>query len=728
MARNDSSIPSTHWRSGLSLRPSVWSGADPDASPVVLQTLKQTGDIAPVGFPPPWSLHLGISDALGEPEVRILANGFEVYFPGGSDPACIRCLMTADGLWTGQANIELHPSLFSPEAEAIEQDQLVLMEKDGKITALAIESSPTTTRFCLCADAADSDQAAQKAQAGIPTDLDQRWDRETALRERFWSEFTDANVHAEVLRASLESLVYNLELAGDGGLVSATAGTGYGNNALYPLIQAWVSIDPGVATRLLETAFKAIREDGTLAAGMHRDGSLSAHTAWPMLIQACRLYQEKVPDSDLITRYYPVLEKYLLATLGHMDPENHGLPSWPSAPESFVPDAFDDNVASASLTSLMLREIHALQALTTTHPANEENHAFVESERDRLLGNLSTLLWDEDLGVCRDRYIGGDAVSRVTLSSLLPLGIKRLPAPIRKALLQKLDAPNYFGGGGGLALWQSWDTDDSPPPAPSAHQLFVLMTLDGEEDAATALEEDCAQAIVRWFDTRAALPIELRTGMVEPNDPTNPLWYESPVMTACLALRVLPATQRRAKESAMPAYLVALDNHRFTILFAFILALVGLVAISILSDRRQPVEAEESATTIMLVRDLMNDGNYAAARKQIDLLKTGNSATSELTFIDANLLFHQGKYQAAIPLYEKCVAAGIVAPKPQMNLGLALYRAGRLEEAMAQYQNVIEEFGEEKPELKKTAEAAIRIIRVHGSTLFNQDSVAEPAE
>lgn len=698
----------------------------------VLRTLNETGDIAPDLFPPPWSLHLGIPDTLGTPEVRILANGFELHYPEMAPPARVRCLMTADGCWTGEATLELHPTLFSPEMEVIEQENGVAIVTNGRASALSVDRDGSRTRFCLCVDGTQIEAAMEEARAGLPTDLDGRWDRESALRAQFWSEIAELDCDVEILRTALETLVYHLEPAGDGGLRWAAALPALADanlNALYPLIQSWLSIDPGIASRLLQSTLAGIREDGILPARLGPEDTSADAAAWPLLMQTCLLCQEAMPESDLVTRSLPQLEKYLVATLERVDPNHRGLPAWLSATESFIPDAHDDQVASTALSAMLLQEIDAFFILTESLPEDCKSLPILESARDRLIGNLSTDLYDQENGICLDRYIDGDPIARVTLSGLLPLGVKRLPPLLRAELLRKVSDPAYFGAEAGLALWQAWATDDEPPPAPSAYQLFVLNALESGGDATTELEELYAEGIARWFKARDALPLDLRTGAIEAADPAAPMWYESALMAACLTLRTVPAVNRQQAEAQMPAYLMALDRHRYTLLLVLIVAIAGSVTLSMLGSRRRPIEVvSEREGPTQLVVSLMAKGEYGTARARLDELKQMDDALPALAFIDGKLLFREGQYPEAVAAFEQCIQDGVAIPRANINLGLSLYHAGRLEDAIAQYELVIEELGAEYPPAQKIAETAIRIIRRHGSAVVPLEPALPPAE
>jgi tetratricopeptide (TPR) repeat protein len=596
---------------------------------------------------------------------------------------------------------------------------------------LAVHHATNQTRFCLCIDGDSAEAASGSANDGIPSDIDTRWDREVTLRRRFWDDIKELDLDVEVMRTALETLVSHLEPTEGNGLCSVIGPSGSATasaNALYPLIQSWTAIDSAVATKLLEDALSRLPEDGSMPAAPSANSDSSEPAAWPMLAQTCALYEASIPGSEVVARNLSRLERHLVRTIKHFDPTDRGLPTWSSAAECFIPDTFDEHVASASLAAMLLNEIEAFHTLCATHPDAEHNEAFLENERDRLRANLSTILWNAEIGMCHDRYIDGDPIGRATLSGVLPVGVRDLPELIRRTLLHRVQEPAYFGGGNGLALWQHWETDETAPRAPCAHQLFLLPELAKAQGSVAEVEDQCTEAIVRWFAARGALPIELRNGTIEAEDPATPYWFEYPLLAACLALRTLPATARRQNEAEAPGYLVALDNHRYAILIAVIALVVGVLAVAMLGERRKPRQVEEEVGTVQLVINLMSQGNYETARARLDDIKNAPNPPDNLPILEGNLLFREGRYADARAFFQQCIDEEIAVQQASMNLALSFYHDRQLREAVAQYQKVIEEFADSDPRLTKLAETAIRIIKTHGDSLLPPESGENPPE
>ena len=104
MTNNAANNRKETWKSGWRIRASAWSTPAGINQEFVLRTLAKPGDLAPDLVPPHWSIHLGLLESLGTPTVRVLANGFELYFGHLTEPVRVVYIFTSPGLLIGQVN------------------------------------------------------------------------------------------------------------------------------------------------------------------------------------------------------------------------------------------------------------------------------------------------------------------------------------------------------------------------------------------------------------------------------------------------------------------------------------------------------------------------------------------------------------------------------------------------------------------------------------------------
>jgi hypothetical protein len=694
--------------------------------------------LSPDSPKPAWSFHLALPETMRNPEAIHLANGFALEFPNTAGVPRIVCLVTGDGVIAGWGSWLLHPSLFCPTTAVEDQGREQWLRLADTTILLVAARDEDITRFALVCGHESDEALRATAARQLELDLHEAWDAETTLRSRFWRSCTGE--HQALAAHAMETLVLHLEPPAPDHPHRWSAATVPGHassciNQLFPLVLAWMEVDPAVARELVVGALARVGPDGTLLPAPGSAAGATAVEPWPFLARAAARVTALEPDPALAESLTPPLLRYLARTLRRLDPGRQGLACWPSEPEAWIRPAFDHDLATPALSGFLLAEIDALLQLSP--PGMTEQQETIQALRHdhaRLVEALEQTLWDRDDAIYRSRYRNGDPVGRTTLAGLLPLAWPALPADRRSALAMHLEPGQPFGHEAGAPLWQAWEDDQLPAPIPAFHQVALLDALNHPDTQShlAAFRQRLLQSLRRLEAGNPTWPVDLLDGRGStPQGSWANRGYEAPVVTACLAILVTPATQPELPAAAQASpFWQAMERRRTSILLTILLVMFAGVAASSLRQLRLPGEQGEDPSAITqsrgLARQLAREGQFQQAIDLLDSTESEGDSPGELAFMRANIYFHIGNYPRAEAEYRALLDHDSMGAAATINLALTLLRQGRIQEATTLYSQCATQFATSDPAIAKRAAAANSFLKNHASTLA-ADSGNAPA-
>ncbi len=708
------------------MRASAWSATQLSGEDQVCRTLAGVGDLAPDEDAPSWSFHLGLPDSLGKPRTTHLANGYVLEFPHLAEPPRFACLAVDRGILVASTSLDLRPTLFSPGQAVDEDGEDQWLRLEDQTILLRVKKGDEGTQFVLCVGQGTDDVIEQMAGKGFETDLEALAQKEFSLRSAFWMSLQEVEGDFSLLADAVEDVVFHLEAPVGSythrwSAAQIPEARRFELNQLYPLVQTWQDLDPAVAHDLVAGALTAVASDGSLAASFvpDQESSRSAAAAWPYLARSV----QAVGDSALAAGAVESIRKNLNGSIQTYDPSRTGFLCWRTAEEAFVPDAFDEQMASPALSGFMLSELEALENLLSQAGDESGLGDLLLDARESIHAQLESSLWDEEHQIYRDRYVAGPNTSRATLSGVMPLGWDPLPANRRSALVASLESPTFFGDPNGVTLWEEWENDPTPPPVPAGYQFLLLEGLRHEADLEVKkrLQDRIAGAIVRHAQNTQTFPTQLQTSaQIASGDPAGETGIQAPVIGACLALDVLQNVYRRSDDESTSKFWVVVDRHRMKIMAAVIGIPALLVIGSALNLARKP-SAQRSAPpqTTGLVAELMRQGNLAEALQLLEEAPDEIAAGS-MWLTRAAIYFRMENYEDAEREYRAMIAKDFQVPSASINLALTLFKKGQFEEASQLYKQCSEDFALSHPEITKRAQEASRFMRLYRDTLVRQ--------
>ena len=716
----DTRLPHIDWVSGWRLRASAWTGTDIGADATVFRSLASPGDLSPDLHQAPWSFHLGLSETIGGPRCVLLSNGFRLEFPEIVNQPRITCMVPKHGQLVGAANIVLRPTLFSPQQAVTEGDGTFATQHGNSMAFLLVKASESMTRFALIVTESSEADARKLAEEALNLDQTVLFNEEQARRQALYNENGTCTEPTLVAHA-LETLIFHLE-APRGSMrqrwssARPPALPGMDFNQLVPLVLCWNELDAGVSRELVQCAIDAIGNDGTFSSSAGPEGPEGGYS-WPCLARIAQVVYDNNPDEEWLAELVPALRRYLLWAVDFFDPQQLGLTCWPEPERSFIPDTYDENLASAALTSFLLADLDALFYLLGRLGQVALDTIKLDQTRELFRERMDNALWDMEDLVYRDRYVGGEQISRITLSGIMPLYRADLEEDRKDALLRLVRDPSVFNGNHGAPLWQAWDQDEVSPPVPAVHQIYLLESLrrQGAEQAAIQIEERLDETFRHTFSQQGKLPADLHAadGEVEGVPP----WFDAPVLPACLLLQISPRFFRRGEDEIAP-WMLSLDRYRtatLTTLVAALLILAGLVSWFLGQiDQRTQISGENTRHEV--IQRLIVQQKYDEA---LQLIEEAPTSGDELAYgaIRANLLYRKRNYKGAAEIYRKLAAADIDEEQATLNLGLSLFRDGRFEEAETTYSQYLETYSDGNEKLRGIATLAREFIQKNRTTL-----------
>ena len=714
------------WASGWELDP-------PDAarggtlSPR-LRTMNRPGSVGPDAQPPGWSFHLEWPEERGPVTSELYACGYRLRFARAPESAC-EVFLAEPGLLCGHLGHRVAPALFCAETDIRTAGPMTWIETKSQHVVLVQEAKDDGIRFCLAVESrAGHAEAAERARRGLERKFEEAFQAEISRRPAWRASTEPRLLDPAVEHLAVETLFARLRPPQ--GLLpfrwteqDPSGPARFSLRHLYPLVLAWAPIDSAVALDLVKCALSCQQPDGRIPSEASPDyAGEQSPAALPLIAQAAREAWIARHDPGFPDFAAPRLRRYLRWACRHYDPEQTGLPCWPSAEEALIPEAHDAGLASPELAAFLLCEIEAYLQLARACVTTAGDEATWQAEIQRLKDALHHILWDERRSAFTSRYVRGAAIERRTLSSLLPLTATGLRADQRQAILQALRDPAAFRGPAGAPAWVRWESDEEPPPAQALHQILLLDTLrrGGAPDEARALAQTLCRALAARHADSGGLPDRL--------DAPAPAPGIVSLAAATLALTVDAPAAAEAPVPASPA-LAWMERHRSSLLAGVVgLLVLGLmiVAITFLS-KTAPPRGTLSAWTGLATR-YHQEGRYDEAQELYEKILASGRNLPLVELLLANTLLRKGDLEEAEARYRKLVAAPDPHPVACLNLAVTLYLRGQTNEAFLTFREFADRYGEQQPQLAFRARTAMQLLAPEADATANTGLPAVPRD
>lgn len=698
------------------------------ASPLpILRALTVPGELAPLQLPPPWSFHLTTAADRSQPDTVQVAGGFRIVFRGLMDEPTVTCMFADQGIMVGEATMGLHPSLFSPSREVKEGNGWFAVDDVDPPARLLVDHSGEGVRFILAmGSAATAPSAIEEVADGF--DPGAAFDEQVALARSLIGETPSFRDESDVLHTAAQILLFHLRRRPDDQAAWSSFRPGRTDDMflhhVFPLVQAWARIDEEVAGELLETA---VQEFAAAEEPLQRV-NLSEETAergipLPLFAQAASLLAEQVTDATRIAQLIPDLETCTRRILAAVDPDATGRPQWLRHEDAWIPETYAPDTCSAALAAMLIGEIDALAGLARDHAPDTDLSPLLAA-RNRLVEQSMHWFRLEAGNQFEDRFQTGEHLPQNTLSGVLYPLYRDLDQTTAEHLATEIGQEGELRDAAGLYLWEPSDRDPEPPPISPSHHQVILHAFDRPDTrhARQELRECVGRSLMLRMSETGHLPIDLRTGRATPTNLDDPLWYESPAMSACLALAAVdPGVE--VDDDELPEWLVKLDRHRVPVFGTAAAILAITIILSALHvarpTARAPAKKRTAAPAERMYTQLVNKEQYDEALVLLDDM-ADVLPDEQLALLRANIHFRKGEFDEAALHYRELTEAGSVTEKATLNLALTLFKQGRIDESHQLYQESAERFRDDHPEISEQAEYASTLIRRHRHTLIRK--------
>jgi tetratricopeptide (TPR) repeat protein len=482
-------------------------------------------------------------------------------------------------------------------------------------------------------------------------------------------------------------------------------------NEMLPLCAAWSAIDPAVARDLVLSALAAQDSDGALPRRVRSDGfAPDAHPPWPLIAVAANLAAGDSPHPDFVAVVLPALESHLERTLAHHDPGGSGRPRWQSREESFLPDVWDEGVLSADLAAMIAAEIEAVLSLASRAGAGGASELRFRARLRLYESALETYFRDPATATYPDRDETGAPTSRVTLSAFMPLLIRGLPGETRDLLQERILSGRPLGADPGIPLWERWPEDAAAPPVPARHQAIVWAALcAGRAGVPTATyRARTLEFLAAELARSGRLPEDF--GSASSREHASPAAGSS-VMAAATAVAMLqPSGVADGRAGRVATWMEA---HRLGLAAAVVgIAAFALIGVGAFSLYRRAPPGSSAEASLNLARECHRAGDYARAiRLYREFLSGTKPGDGTIRVLLGNALFRSGLFTEAEAEYRSALGEEVSSLHGLYNLGLALHRQGRPEEAAYVFGEFVKTYSTDYPELAQRARIALDVIQ-----------------
>lgn len=671
------------------------------------RSMKTPGAIGPTDGRTAWSFHLDPLAEVGVSLFELYSFGYALVAPGLADPVTFIVTPEPGVLW-GDTGAGLRPSLFCAEKEVLGGGDTTWLALGDDLVVLLTRPDMNGIAFCLVSgEQTDRELLMARARAFLEQDARSYFQAERRRRQIFSPGASDSEPLFSAL--SLETLFAHLRPPQGACPFRWSASRfeepeDFDLNQLFPLVQAWVHVDPRVATDLVMAALSFQLEDGKVpAVGYPALPPQDAPAVWPLLAQSAELVARDSPSPDFLEFVLPRLTRYLNWACGHYLPDPEGPAHWAHSSEALLPETFDKRLASADLNALLLCEMDACARLARHWPLEREPAWY--RYRPRLQQALASWFWDENRRCYPDRYLGGQAIERVTLSAVLPLLWPELSSTRRAALIDWFSRKEGFGRDEGFPAWIPWEGDAEPPPVRPLHQALVLAALwraGARPEFRAGRERALSLAAFGWEDRGTAEVSTSASGYLN---------YDA--ATAALAIGLLePSRPSLAPKSAGSLPLIQwMDRYRVWLLGGPVgVAVLLLLGITVgLSLKTRP-HRMSLITLSNLAQCLYREGHYEEARLLYEeVLSTGKDFPAAEFFL-GNALVKKGLVQEAEQRYRRLLSYPDLHPVALLNLGVSLHMQGKSEEALHCFEEYVALYNTHSNNLLARARLAVQLL------------------
>lgn len=638
-----------------------------------------------------------------EPEApcsaRLLYNGFSVLARKHPDRNHIYALVIAPGVLRGIVAGLPQPRLTA-ESGILHEKNLTLHKGEKFLTALVQRNN----EFCLVTGAASREQALAKAEIAFEEDFESLIRRETARRQRVNNLFGPNPRHNPPVALAAETLMRRLR-TGTGvlaGLWSEAEGfeqETFSINELYPLVKAWLLIEPQTAIELTKTALSLQQAGGGFPAWIEPGGRCSASASWPLLAQTCEMLLRDCPDPGLLKQMLPVLRKYVPWALRRFDPHRDRIPAWQSEQEIFVPGHFERGKATPELTVMLINEIESFLRLCEESEDIEAAEASLQEEHTQLVQALTETFWNPETRAFSNIWKNGRLLNEPSFGSFLPLFWSGLDGGYKATMLQKFEDTHSFPGQVDRGGWKQEQIDDTRH-LPAIHQFMALEALrvaDANRALLMLFVRRSREGFAAWFERESITAARLTDHNRNTDEPAFAL---GPV-TASFLLNIQQEFQQGARQTDTGiqrlrswAYHLRIDPGGLRIIAVSILAVVFIHLFY--HNPRSDDAAPRLAEAVLNYKQ----GRYTQA---LEICRRyPNEALSRL--LAANLLMLAERPVEAEKLYRAALLQETGSPSALFGLALSLQMSGRFEEAVRRYGDFIDIYAPIYPEAAELAD------------------------
>jgi len=687
-------LPPGAWKTGARFRYCAWRDVADAASPALWVSGQQPGGIES-SEGAIWTLNSGLPRDAQIQQCVHFSDGVTVNYQWqGQNHSLELWAIHPNGL-AGISSSGVPPVLDTiqdpPDVEdgcarlttATGQVRLIWKERDGGCQFLLITLP--------------GHEAVDELGLAASLDFDLRDDVTARYSQRmpFWNLWAETSADKELLHRAVEDVVFALRapIKPFSHVWPETGDRTCNVNEIHSHILAWLQLDSSVAVELLRTAIGLKTSDGRIPATVSEgSGQPLSATAWPLLNQTAFIVAGQLDDPSAIKDLLPRLHSTLLRTLHYMDHNHNDIHSWQSPREALLPDIMDDDLATVDCSAMLLAEIEAhhelIQMLEMTASVETDP---LRSSATQIRSNLSGFFFTTDGQHYRDRYMHGEAVSRITLSSVTPL-LTTHPDPAAENILQQqLLSSKMLKAPTGIRGWQQWGRDEEEAPVDPSLQSLITLICEKKAD------RWCTPLIRSWIDSYGASTHEDA---------------ESPGLLASWFLR-LNFLRYRPGQTRHPSKVVQwMDRHRLTVVglpvAAFLIIVLG-ITFAFMGKKAPPKATIE--VQIGLAGQHYRVEKYDKSIDVLSQLLNARVGTPAVLSLLAKSHFKSGDYSQAESFFRRLLNQN-PEPSVRLNLALTIYRQGRIDEAKQLYQDIEKEYAELAPMISERASLCLELMDI----------------
>lgn len=647
-----------------------------------------------------WALQL--IDPATPCTTRLFCNGFSISANRQPKKNRIEALLTTSGVLCGVVSGLPMPQLTA--TVEITKDNGFSWIQRGHTTILLLQQND---HFALVRGELTPERALGKAEAALDENLEILAQNETEERANISLLFSANPRHNPPVALAAETLTARLRertgtLHGLWSLADGFANETFSLNELYPLVRAWMLINPSVALDLTQTALSLQQSSGGFPAWVEAGGMTSTSAPWPFIAQSFELVWQSHRDAALLRKHLPALRKYVQWALRRFDPHRDRIPAWQNEQEVFVPETFSRGKATPELTVMLIAEIEALLRLCKESEHAETAAESLIEELKQLIQTLNTVFWDPALKAFSNVWKDGHYLHEPSFGSFMPLFYRGLDREKQTALLDNFEETHGFPGHHAPSSWKQEEIDNTVL-LPAIHQFMALESLRNTESAQAPL-----MLFVRRVRDGFAVWFERESLEAARNVTTSAPAYTLGPVTAALILTVQAEFERNAANAPSTAQLILRWGHRmrikktdFRIAGAFLVAIL-IIHLAYAIPRKHNIEARIAEAAL----------NYQQGRYTETLKICRHYPHSALScFLQANLLIRADHPDLAEKLYRQALTQETESPSALFGLALALQMNGKFKEAEKRYVDFIDLYETSHPKEAKLADEFILLTR-----------------